>query len=272
MKKFFITTTCLLSALFVFTNTVTAYPIINTLGGEKGFGENYLQAGDDNSTSFIDLKSIFPSGINFYGKYYTGLYINNNGYVSFNAPSSSWYTSSMANVNGINIIAPFYSDVDTRAGSLTPSQNGNSTGSNRVWWDIDTTTKTFSATWDDVGQYVYGNIPNAFQLSISNSYNDANYYEVTFRYEDINWDYNNSARAGFSNGDGTNFYEIPVSENAQMLNIDTLVGNNSTNQAGLWEFKMNSGSPLPVPEPSSLILSILSLSGLVKIAKKRKTV
>ncbi|NJM21737.1 MAG: hypothetical protein HC874_26720 [Richelia sp. SL_2_1] len=41
--------------------------LINGLGGSAGFGENVLNANDDNSTEFIDVTSVFESGLNFFG-------------------------------------------------------------------------------------------------------------------------------------------------------------------------------------------------------------
>ena len=64
--------------------------LVNNLGGTAGFGEFSLPGNDDGSTGFIDLTPIFGTqGINFFGRYYTGFYLNNNGSVTFNAASSS---------------------------------------------------------------------------------------------------------------------------------------------------------------------------------------
>jgi hypothetical protein len=142
--------------------------LVNNLGGTAGFGENSLARNDDGSTSFIDLTSVFGSqGINFFGHNYTGLYLNNNGSVTFNSATSTFTPTSITGSTNNPIIAPFWADVDTRGGTVTPTPGGTSAGSNLLWYDLDPTTKTFTATWDDVGYYQsHTNKLNAFQLSI----------------------------------------------------------------------------------------------------------
>src|SRR5215831_5073549 len=70
--------------------------LVNGLGGSAGFGEFTLPRNDDGSTSFINLTSVFGSqGINFFGHYYTGLYLNNNGSVTFNSATSAFTPSAI---------------------------------------------------------------------------------------------------------------------------------------------------------------------------------
>ena len=56
----------------------------------------------------------FP--INFFGTEYTAVYINNNGNLTFDSPLSAFSPFSLEN-QGHVIIAPFFADVDTRAGN-----------------------------------------------------------------------------------------------------------------------------------------------------------
>ncbi len=105
--------------------------LITGLGGPAGFGENALAVGDDNSSGFIDLRQLFPRGINVFGVVYQGLFVNNNGNVSFGVPVGSASTTVLASGNR-TIIAPFLADVDTRGGAFAPSPGGTSTGANRV--------------------------------------------------------------------------------------------------------------------------------------------
>src|SRR5262245_16394669 len=108
--------------------------LLNDLGGSAGFGEFSLARNDDGSTPFIDLSSVFSNpgasqqGINFFGQYYTGLYINNNGSVTFNAPTSTFTPSAITGATSNPIIAAYWADVDTRGGSVAPSPGGTSTG------------------------------------------------------------------------------------------------------------------------------------------------
>ena len=99
--------------------------LVNGLGGAAGFGEYVLDRGDDNSSAAIDITSVFgPQGLNFFGKDYTSIYINNNGNITFNNASSA-FTPNQINAGANNpIIAPFWADVDTRGGAGRPTSGG----------------------------------------------------------------------------------------------------------------------------------------------------
>lgn len=106
-------------------NQTSSLHLVNNLGGEKGFGESFLNRNDDGSTGRIDITSVFgEEGLNFFGTKYTSLYINNNGNITFNGPSGQ-YTPNQID-GGVNnpIIAAFWADVDTRGGETTVSQGG----------------------------------------------------------------------------------------------------------------------------------------------------
>src|SRR5688572_26714868 len=93
--------------------------LMNNLGGMAGFGENSLPPNDDGSTGFLDLSSIFPSGLNFFGTTYTGLYLNNNGNVSFADASGQFTPSALTANTGNPVIAPFFADVYTQGSTGT---------------------------------------------------------------------------------------------------------------------------------------------------------
>lgn len=159
--------TCMVWLLFI--STASAVPLINGLGGSADFGENYLYRNDDSYTGFLDLTSIFPSGLNFFGTTYTGLYLNNNGNITFNWALSTYTPYALTGPTGNPIIAPYFADVDTRGGAVAPTSGGTSTGSNLLYWDLDAAADTFTATWDDVGYYSYHTDKlNAFQLQLTN--------------------------------------------------------------------------------------------------------
>lgn len=249
--------------------------LINGLGGSAGFGESSLARNDDESTGLVDITPIFENGFNFFGTTYQGIYINNNGNITFNSPLSEFTPFAITGNTGQPIIAPFFADVDTTAGNLAPSSGGNSTGSNLVYWDFDFETDSVIITWDDVGRYKVeadddefdeannsptgGEVPNAFQL-ILRDLGDNN-AEIEFRYEEIKWTVgtasdNTFARLGYSAADGINFLELPQSgNNQQLLSLETA---SNTQQPGKYVFSVINGTPnkLPVANPDTEIVNV----------------
>lgn len=259
----------LATALTLGSYTASATVLTYGLGGTVGFGENNLAANDDGSSAFLDLSSVFSDGLNFFGTNYTGLYVNNNGNVTFDNTLST-FTPPALNGNTNNpIIAPFFADVDTRGGATTATPGGNSTGSNMVYWDLDTVGSVFTVTWDDVGYFSSStNLLNSFQLALINQGNGD--FDIEFRFEDLNWTTGDSsggsnglggtvARSGWSSGNGTDFAELSASGNqAAMLG---LTNTSNVGVAGLYRFGVRNGQ-VSVPEPTTFAILGLGLLGL----------
>jgi VCBS repeat-containing protein len=241
--------------------------LVNGLGGAAGFGDTASfgssPRSDDGSTSAIDLTHVFgASGLNFFGHTYTSLYINNNGNVTFAGPIST-FTPTTITAGGFPIIAPFWADVDTRnpSGLTTTTPGGHSTGSDLVYYSLDSVNHVVTITWDDVGYFnQHDNLANAFQLQLIGLGNGD--FDIVFRYEAINWTTGDSsggsgglagpagtpARAGYSAGDGnlSHYFEIPGSGiQSQVLALDTTTGN--TGIAGVDVFQVQSGNVTSAP-------------------------
>ncbi|WP_230169023.1 Calx-beta domain-containing protein [Roseomonas sp. CECT 9278] len=201
-----------------------ATELADGLGGEAGFGENALVRTDDGSSTFIDLAPALPAGLNFYGFVFTGLWVNNNGSVSFGSAMSTFTPTAITGSTANPLITPFWADVDTRGGAAAPTPGGTSSGSNRVWYDLDTIDGVFTVTWDDVGYFNRKtDKANAFQLRL-HQVGNAGDFDIEFRYETMNWttgDFSGGsgglggtvARAGYSSGNGLDFLELPQSGN-----------------------------------------------------------
>jgi len=235
--------------LLLMSGSAHAVDLIKGLGTAPGqpvgptFGENMFDQHDDTPTvGFlpITITSVFPSGLRFGGLTYTELYLSNNGCVVFRKPLAgtgafSTFTPSQIQASAtVPRIAAFFADVDTRPqalGGVTPG--GNSTGTNRVFWDLDAPSGIATFTWDDVG-YFSSQVDkrNAFQIRLIAA-GSAGDFDIEFRYEAINWTTGSAsggagglggtiARAGFTAADGVNFYELPQSGRQGSADVGTL--------------------------------------------------
>ncbi|WP_297921506.1 calcium-binding protein, partial [uncultured Agitococcus sp.] len=145
--------------------------LVNNLGGTQGFGENSIALGDDNLEQ-IDISAIFGQSGGFTAQ------ISTNGTIFLNG------------IQGSTNITIYGRDLDTRTREgLLPTAGGNSTGSNTVYYDIDTANGILTVTWDDVAIYGTSTL-NAFQLQIIRQ-GDAGDYDVVLRYEDVQEGYIN---------------------------------------------------------------------------------
>ena len=235
------------------------YPIVgsdllNGLGGSAGFGENVIPANDDGSSQAIDITSLFgANGLDFFGHNYTQLYVNNNGNVTFGSALSAFTPQTIGTNLGFPIIAAFWADVDTNGGPATATPGGNSTGSDLVYYDLDTTHGVFTATWDDVGFYSQNTSKlDAFQLQVINR--GSGDFDIALRYEAINWTTGDAsggvgglggsvARAGYSAGDNIpgHTFEIPQSgDQPAMLALPQTQGNDSIQ--GVYVFHVRNGA------------------------------
>jgi Ca2+-binding RTX toxin-like protein len=230
-----------------------ATTLTNGLGGIAGFGENAVARTDDGSSTRIDLTDVLPGGLNFFGQVFTGLWVNNNGSVSFAASMSSFTPTAITGSTSNPLITPFWADVDTRGGPTTPSAGGTSTGSNLAWYDLDETNGIFTATWDDVGYFNRKtNKTNAFQLQLA-KVGDTGDFDITLRYENVDWttgDFSGGsdglggtvARAGYSSGNGLDYLELPQSGNQEA--ILALESASNVGTPGTFSFAIRNGAVL----------------------------
>ena len=133
------------------------------------------------------------------------------------------------------MIAPFWGDVDTRCAAC-----GNV-------WVAAPNAETTVVTWDNVGFFSQNSTPtNNFQLVLRDR-NDtgAGNFDIEFRYDDLNWTTGEAsggnsaglggipAQAGFDAGNGTDFFTLPGSRTASVLDLQN-TSNVSASTPGLW--------------------------------------
>ena len=211
--------------------------------------DNSLPANDDGSTGSVPL----PFATDFYGTTYQGLFVNNNGNVTFLQPQSQ-YTPFVIGADTPPMIAPFFADVDTRgAGSGLTTYGVTSYGSRAA----------FCVNWDRVGYYsAKTNKLNSFQLLIVDRGDvGAGDFDIVMNYGSINWETGDAsggtngfggtaAGAGFSAGDGVaaHFFQFPGSLTHLGLvdtNSQTGLVNSSRGslQSGRYVFTVRNGLP-----------------------------
>jgi hypothetical protein len=219
-----------------------------------GFDQYVLPGNDDQSTGSINL----PMSLKFFGTTYSQLFVNNNGNVTFGRSLEPWTPISIvqeAETYQLDIIAPFWADVDTRA-----------TGSGVVTYGTNTVNghAAFGVTWPYVGYYdTWDDKSNTFQLVlISRPDRASGDYDVEFNYAHINWEAGDAsagedglwigpggspARAGFASANDST-YELNGSGIQRAL-LDTNLATgliygslNSSNVLGRYVYQFHNGT------------------------------
>jgi len=177
-----------------------------------GFNGQQVARNDDGSGPLTPLGFT----INFFGKSRSSGYVNNNGNITFDS-SLATYTPFGLQSTQREIIAPFFSDVDTR-----------NAASNLVTYGQDTVNghKAFGANYINVGYFnVHADKLNSFQVVlIDRSDTGAGNFDIEFNYGHILWETGDasggvngyggvSATVGWSNGttDPGTSYQAPGS-------------------------------------------------------------
>ena len=209
-----------------------------------GFTNQSLPAEDDNPSYQTDL----PVTINFFGSQYSNAWVNENGNITFDSAWGNYITGPLSNV-GMNIIAPYWADVDSRNSASSVVTYGTNVVDGRIAFGVD---------WVNVGYFsAYADRLLSCQLVIiDRSDIAAGDFDMEFNYFKIQWEWGDASvgfppRAGFYGG-GTD-YELPGSgvEGAFMdTNAVTGLVYHSFNSTvpGRYLFYFRDGNPLtPLP-------------------------
>ena len=221
-----------------------------------GFDTSTLPANDDSSTGPIGL----PFSLDFYGTIYTSLYVNNNANVTFSGSLVQYTPEALVNL-GMDIIAPFWADVDTRAPGSAVVTYG--TG------DVNGFT-AFGVNWVNVGYYenhADNQLLSCQLILIDRSDRAPGDYDVEFNYSKVLWEAGDAgggsqgywvgpggepARAGFASASGS-FFEFNGSGSpGAFLDSNTTTGLkynsfNSGGTQGRYVFQFHNGVPLGTP-------------------------
>ena len=153
----------------------------------SGFSGGALPKQDDVASS----KQALGFTVNFFGTNFYGVYVTDNGYVTFDGQKTDFTPEGLKN-NQTKIIAPFFADVDTSSPLSSAITWGQGSVNGR---------RAFGVNWVNVGYYfANGDKLNSFQLVlIDRSDRRAGDFDFEFNYDRILWeagDLNNIAFGG----------------------------------------------------------------------------
>ncbi|KAM8787743.1 sushi, nidogen and EGF-like domain-containing protein 1 [Rhynchonycteris naso] len=210
---------------------------------------------DDGGSGLQPLSVPFP----FFGAEHSGLYVNNNGIISFLKEVSQFTPVAFPIAKDRCVVAAFWADVDNRrAGDVYYREAADPATLRRATEDIRRyfpELPDFSATWVFIATWYrvtfFGGSPsspvNTFQTVLIT---DGKFSFTIFNYESITWTTGThassggdatglggiAAQAGFNAGDGRRYFSIPGSRTADMAEVET-----STNVGvpGRWAFRID---------------------------------
>ncbi|XP_078614102.1 sushi, nidogen and EGF-like domain-containing protein 1 [Branchiostoma floridae x Branchiostoma japonicum] len=260
----------LLAALFLGIAAGSNYDQTWKAGGTSNFYPFGPSAGDRANPKVDDggsgqLSVSLLGGFRYFGSVYHNFWVNNNGLVSFQGRVST-YTPSPFPIQSFPIVAVFWGDVDNRhAGEVYWRQTTSDQSLiSRVSQDILRNypdIPSFQARWVLVSTYYdvtyYGGSPTtnrqSFQAVLAT---DGTYSFAIFKYGDIVWTTGTAsqgdaetglggipAQAGFNAGDGSNYYTVPGSRSAEIVQIETRT---NVGQPGTFMFRIDPFTIIPL--------------------------
>jgi hypothetical protein len=197
-----------------------------------------LARNDDESSDLAAL----PFDVDFYGKSYDKVYVNNNGNITFDEALPDYVPFDLTRTDRV-IIAPFFADVDTR-----PSDGGSVTYGDTTYDGRE----AFCVTWNDVGYYdQMTDRRNSFQLLLVRRSPASSDFDVVFRYSRVEWDLGSAsedipAYAGFSNGDPAKSVQVAGSGQHDAFPdggpYSLVSGSVNSGSPGTWVFRVSGGT------------------------------
>lgn len=253
-----------------FSSVASADPIV------AGFNSTPLPANDDGSTGSVSVGFL----MNFLGVSQSTLFVNNNGDTTFTSAFGTYTPQGLSTV-GQPIIAPFFADVDTRAGNVVTYGTGTFTGHGA------TSAAAFGVNWPGVGYYsVHTDKLDTFQLVlVSRSDVSAGDFDIYFNYGNMLWETGDASGGvngfggscpvvGYSNGTVAGTVQIAGSAVCgAFLNggVDALNTGTNDNVPGQLYYQVRNGAvvtdnnppPVTTPEPGTFLMLSGGVFGLI---------
>ncbi|XP_078419579.1 sushi, nidogen and EGF-like domain-containing protein 1 [Cetorhinus maximus] len=210
---------------------------------------------DDGGSGLVEISLRFP----FFGERHSGLYVNNNGIISFLKEVSQFTPVAFPISNDRRVVAAFWADVDNRrAGDVfyretkDPAILQSTTDDIRRYFpelEEFSTQWALVATWHKVTFFGGSSFSpvNTFQIVLVT---DGELSFTIFNYENITWttgmhassggDFAGlggiAAQAGFNAGDGKRYFNIPGSRTDDIVDVEMTT---NVGIPGRWVFRIH---------------------------------
>ncbi|XP_015999698.2 sushi, nidogen and EGF-like domain-containing protein 1 isoform X2 [Rousettus aegyptiacus] len=210
---------------------------------------------DDGGSGLRPLSVPFP----FFGTEHAGLYVNNNGIISFLKEVSQFTPVAFPVAKDRCVVAAFWADVDNRrAGDVYYREAADPATLRRATRDVRRyfpELPGFSATWVFIATWFRVTFFGGSSSSPVNTFQtvlvtDGASSFTIFNYESITWTTGThassggnatglggiAAQAGFNAGDGLRYFSIPGSRTADMAQVETTT---NVGVPGRWAFRID---------------------------------
>ncbi|XP_036426286.1 sushi, nidogen and EGF-like domain-containing protein 1 [Colossoma macropomum] len=210
---------------------------------------------DDGGSGLVDISVAFP----FFGDRHTGLYVNNNGLVSFLREVSQFTPVAFPIAGDRRVVAPFWADVDNRqAGNVFYRESKDPAILKRATEDIHhyfPEFRMFSATWVLIATWYQVTFFGGSSITPVNTFQvvlitDGELAFTIFQYHNITWTTGMhassggdiaglggiAAQAGFNAGDGKRYFNIPGSRTDDVVEVETTT---NVGYPGRWIFRID---------------------------------
>ncbi|XP_056132458.1 LOW QUALITY PROTEIN: sushi, nidogen and EGF-like domain-containing protein 1 [Lampris incognitus] len=246
---------CTLLSLDLLPGVEPAVPLEDFYPFGQDEGDSQTIAQDDGGSGLVEISVAFP----FFGDRHAGLYVNNNGLVSFLREVSQFTPVAFPIAGDRRVVAPFWADVDNRrAGQVFYRESMNPFILKRATDDVRTYFSEFPnfnatwiliSTWHQVTFYGGNSLTpvNTFQVVLIT---DGELSFTIFQYNNITWTTGmhassggdlaglggTAAQAGFNAGDGMRYFNIPGSRTDDVVNVE---GTTNVGYPGRWVFRID---------------------------------